>query len=165
MTTDPHLKPVCEFLKKVVVRYWGKADALAEEIGVDESTVNRWLTGKRTPGVDDLHRIVAVTLASSPDDKAVLARWLVDALVGGQLQVLSKVPDPTPRPYLKEVRDAREVQNQFDEAVDSLDDDAVDAAWDRGREELDQQRSAAHQEITRRRAPRQLSLVPSWVAR
>jgi hypothetical protein len=148
MPADPHREPVRTLLKRIVQRYYGKGVALAAAIERDPSLVSRWLSGERECGTDDLHRVVAAVVADHPSDAAVVGRWLLDALIGGELQVLATAPDLTPRRWEVEQIDGMTAEARLHMAVLNEDLAAFDAAAEDARRELAERIAAGRQRIT-----------------
>ena len=148
MPSNPHQEPISDLLKKIVARFWGKQDALAEAIGVDGSTVNRWVKGSRSPGADDLHLVLSATLAGRDEDRALVADWLVEKLIGKGLKVESLTPDTTPRDWHREQAEGMTVEADMARAVLDEDLEAFDVAAEKAVEELRQRIEAGRQKIT-----------------
>jgi transcriptional regulator with XRE-family HTH domain len=148
MPTQPHEGPIPTLIRKLIARCWGtKACALAAELGVDDSTVSKWASGRREPSAGDLQRILAAAVLACPSDAAVIGAWVVEALVAPGLQVVSLVPDTTPRVWEREQIDGQTVETRMAQAVLDRDPTAFEAAAEDAERELRERLTAGRQRI------------------
>jgi hypothetical protein len=153
MQTDPHVRPIADLLARLLGVAWDSQKAMAIDLGADEGALSKWLSGERPVPAAKLRRAITLVQAKRPGLKPRIAEWVAEAFTGQAWSIRDAGTDPTPRSYLREVRDAASVQDAFHDAVERCDDDAVEEARLRGHVEIDEQAAAARQEIVTRRGP------------
>lgn len=158
MPARPAMPPTAESkdarcaLLAAIVKCWPTMEKFAAELGVDKSTVKRWLDGTNAFGWDTIYAALELAGRRWPAEMPRIFRLLASQ-VGAPVTVdLAATDAPSDHgDWVEELEDEAATDHAIHTAVRTGNHEALDAAIEAARVELDQQRAAGHQEIERRR--------------